>query len=116
MKIALAFVLAALASAAIAPTAQAQGCPPGSLPSVDMWGNKICKRLGDGAAVTTQAPRGQRCPLGSHPTVDNFGNQVCRAAAVGDQPQTDYYDTSKGCPIGTVPGFDEFGRKGCKRF
>lgn len=96
--------------------ALAQQCPMGSFPSVDSWGNQVCKRFGDQSTATAQVQRGQQCPNGAYPTVDNFGNQICRSFNAPNQPGTDYYDTSKGCPMGTFPTVDTYGNNVCKRF
>jgi hypothetical protein len=116
MKVVTALMLAALVStsAGLAP-AKAQQCPAGTFPTVDSWGNQVCKRLSDQSTAMVQKPPGQACPNGAHPAVDNFGNQICRSEAMGSQPQTDYYDTSKGCPAGTIPWVDTFGNHVCKR-
>ncbi|OHB26259.1 MAG: hypothetical protein A2790_20040 [Phenylobacterium sp. RIFCSPHIGHO2_01_FULL_69_31] len=96
--------------------AQAQSCPVGSYPWTDSWGNKICKRHGDGGTASVETRSGQACPVGSHPWVDNWGNKVCREQGSGSKPTTDYYDISKGCPTGTHPWTDEWGNKVCKKF
>ena len=101
--------------AGLAAPAAAQNCPIGSYPSVDSWGNNICKRTGGGGTASVQAPSGGGCPIGSYPTVDRYGNQVCRQPGSSSRPQTDYYDTSKGCPIGSYPSVDSYGNKVCKR-
>lgn len=97
--------------------AQAQQCPAGSYPSVDSFGNQVCKRFSDQSTATAQVPRGQTCPMGSFPTVDSYGNQICRSqGAAPSQPHTDYYDTSRGCPAGTFQTVDAYGDPVCKRF
>jgi hypothetical protein len=88
----------------------------GSYPWTDSWGNKTCKRYGDGGTATVETRPGQSCPTGSFPTVDSWGNKVCREQGAGARPATDYYDTSKGCPTGTHPWADAWGNKVCKRF
>lgn len=90
--------------------------PAGAYPSVDSWGNKICKRSSDGGAATTEVPRNQTCPNGAYPTVDSYGNKICRSSGSGGRSGTDYYDTSKGCPAGTYPSVDSYGNKVCKKF
>lgn len=109
------FLSAALASVLSVAPAQAQQCPIGSYPWVDSWGNKICKRHGDGSTARAEAPKGQACPTGSTPWTDVWGNKICRSQKAGKEPQTDYYDTSKGCPIGTHEWVDERGNKVCKK-
>jgi|SRR5271157_6000962 len=89
-------------------SAFAQQCPIGSFPSVDSWGNQICKTFG-GATETIQGSL-DTCPIGFHPWVDSWGNQVCQSFDSG----TNAYDTSKGCPIGTTPWVDEWGNPICK--
>ncbi|MFC3068706.1 hypothetical protein [Phenylobacterium soli] len=116
MKIAAALALSALFAVGAALPAQAQQCPVGSYPSVDTWGNQVCKRFGDNSTATAQTPRGQQCPTGAHPAVDKWGNQICRTFDSPGQPRTDYYDTSKGCPAGTHEWVDQWGNKVCKPF
>lgn len=117
MRIATGLALAAAVAlmGGVAP-AQAQSCPVGSYPWTDSWGNKICKRHGDGGTATVETRPGQTCPTGSFPTVDSWGNKVCRDQGAGGKPTTDYYDTSKGCPTGTHPWTDSWGNKICKKF
>jgi hypothetical protein len=117
MKIAAVLLTSALvaATAGLSP-AQAQQCPVGSYPSVDSWGNQVCKRFSDQSTATVQAPRGQACPTGSNQAVDTWGNPVCRSFESPNQPRTDYYDTSKGCPAGTHEWVDNWGNKVCKSF
>jgi hypothetical protein len=115
MKIAATLILSALIATTAAP-ALAQQCPTGSFPAVDAWGNKICQRVEDGSAATTEVPRGQACPTGAYPWTDNWGNKICRTFDSPNQPRTDYYDTSKGCPTGTHDWVDEWGNKVCKPF
>ena len=109
---------AALGLSAVAGSspAQAQQCPAGGYPSVDNWGNQVCKRFSDQSTATTRVPHSQACPNGSAPAVDNWGNQVCRSFADPNRPRTDYYDTSHGCPTGTYPSVDTYGNQVCKRF
>lgn len=117
MKPAAAILSAAVLSLlTVGSPAVAQDCPIGSYPWVDNWGNKICKRHGDGSTATIETPRAQTCPTGSYPWVDNWGNKVCRTHDTPNQPRADYYDTSKGCPVGTLPGVDQWGNKTCKKF
>jgi hypothetical protein len=104
-----------VAALALGTPAYAGQCPAGSYPSVDNWGNQICKRFSDQSTATAQVPRDQQCPNGAYPTMDNFGNQVCRSFGASNQPRTDYYDTSHGCPIGTIPWVDMYGNNVCKR-
>jgi hypothetical protein len=117
MKVSAVLVLAALAPAAGGPSrAQPQPpCPVGAVPSVDSWGNRICRRA-DGSTATAQAPNGQTCPIGAVPTVDAWGTRICRSEASGAQPRTDSYDTRKGCPTGSIPSVDSWGAKVCKPF
>jgi len=115
MKVVTVTVAAALASV-VGPAAWAQQCPNGSYPTVDSFGNNICKSISDGRPQTTQVPHGQQCPNGAYPTVDKFGNNICRSMSTPNQPRTDYYDTSKGCPVGMIPSVDSFGNNVCKRF
>jgi hypothetical protein len=117
MRIAAALILSALISAtAGVPAAQAQQCPAGTYPSVDTWGNQVCKRFSDNSAAAVQTPHNQACPNGAYPTVDKWGTQVCRTFDTPNQPRTDYYDTSKGCPVGSLPSMDSWGNKVCKPF
>ena len=109
-------VSALIAATAGLTPAQAQQCPMGSYPSVDSWGNQICRRVSDQSAATAQVPRGQTCPNGAYPTVDGYGNQICRSFNTPNQPRTDYYDTSRGCPMGSYPSVDSYGNNVCKRF
>jgi hypothetical protein len=100
------------AAALLAPSRpSAASCPTGSFPWTDNWGNKICKRFGDGSTATIQSITGG-CPTGSYPWVDNWGNHICQAFG-NDQR---YYDTSRGCPTGSYPWVDEWGNKTCKSF
>jgi hypothetical protein len=115
MKTAAALILSALVAASALP-AYAQSCPTGSYPSIDSFGNQICKRFGDGSTASAKVPRGQTCPTGAYPTVDNYGNQICRSFDSPNKPRTDYYDTSKGCPTGTHQSVDSYGNQVCKRF
>jgi hypothetical protein len=57
--------------------------------SVDKWGNKICKRFGDGSTATVQTSTPDGCPIGSYRTFDNWGNRICQSFG-GDQRS---YDT-----------------------
>ncbi len=111
MKVAAVFAALALATIGSS-AAQAQSCPIGSYPSVDNFGNRICKRSSDGSAASTEVPRGQTCPIGAYPTVDSYGNKVCRSSNGGG----DSYDTSKGCPTGSYRSVDSYGNKVCKPF
>jgi hypothetical protein len=85
-------------------------CPIGSFPSVDNWGNQICKTFNN--STSTIQGSLDNCPVGSHPFVDNWGNRICQTFGSG----TRYYDTSGGCPIGTFPGVDSWGNQTCKSF
>jgi hypothetical protein len=91
--------------------ALAMGCPMGSFPWVDNWGNAICKRFSDGSAAVTQTAPGSSCPTGSFPSVDSWGNSMCKSFNGG----TNYYDTSRGCPIGTMPWTDSWGNPVCRQ-
>lgn len=93
------------------PSAAWAACPLGTFPSLDNFGNQICKRFDTGATDSVRVPAGQ-CPNGSHKAVDEYGNHICESYT-GDRQR--YYDTSKGCPNGFIPFPDEFGRMGCKR-
>jgi hypothetical protein len=63
-------------------------------PSLDNWGNQICKTLDTGQTTTIQGSV-ENCPIGTHPWVDAWGNKMCQSFNGGAQ----YYDTSGGCPI-----------------
>jgi hypothetical protein len=108
-----AVILAALVASACG-SAQAQQCPAGAFPTVDNWGNKVCRRFSDQSTATTEVPRNQTCPNGAYPTVDGYGNRICRSFETPNQPRTDYYDTSKGCPAGMFPTVDGYGNRVCK--
>ena len=86
-------------------------CPIGSFPSVDNFGNQICKGFGSGDTRTLQGTTNQ-CPPGTHFDVDTYGNKVCKSFSNGQE----FHDTSKGCPIGSFPSVDKYGNKVCKRF
>lgn len=116
MKVAAILILAALGSGASNVAHAQQQCPAGSFPWVDTWGNHICRRYSGQSTATAEAPQGQACPTGSYPWTDDRGNKICRSYQTGNQPQTDYYDTSKGCPIGTYEWTDNWGNKVCKRY
>ena len=91
--------------------AWAAACPIGSLPSVDNFGNQICKSINTGA---TDSMKGSvdRCPLGTQPDFDAFGTRVCKKFDTGEK----FYDTSRGCPMGTLPAVDMYGKKVCQKF
>jgi hypothetical protein len=93
-------------------TALAIDCPVGSHPWVDSWGNQICKRFDDGSTSRAQGSL-DNCPIGTHPWVDSWGNRICQSY---QQPEQQFYDTSKGCPVGTFPSVDNWGNSVCKRF
>lgn len=116
MKIRRTIVLAAFVAIVGASPALSQSCPTGSYPWTDSWGNKICKRHGDGGTASVETRPGQTCPAGSAPWVDSWGNKICREQGASGKPPTDYYDTSKGCPTGTHPWTDSWGNKICKKF
>ena len=103
MKMLIALLLTLQASTAFA-------CPIGSFPSVNSWGNQICKTFGEGSTSTIQGGLAN-CPVGSHPGVDSWGNQVCQSFGGGS-----YYDTSRGCPTGSYPSVDSWGNQTCKFF
>jgi hypothetical protein len=90
-------------------------CPIGSFPSVDQWGNQVCRPAMGGPPTVTQGTL-DNCPIGSHAWVDQWGNRICKTFATPQQPSTQYYDTSRGCPIGTYQWVDNWGNKTCKRF
>jgi len=92
-------------------SAFAQQCPVGSYPSVDNWGNLICKSFDTGRSTTIEGSL-DRCPTGTYASVDEWGNRICK----GFKGTQRYYDTSKGCPIGTYPSVDNWGNQVCKRF
>jgi hypothetical protein len=58
--------------------ASAHACPIGSFPSLDNWGNQICKTLDTGQTTTIQGSV-DNCPIGTHPWVDNWGNKICQS-------------------------------------
>jgi hypothetical protein len=91
--------------------ANAHACPIGSFPSVDSWGNQICKTLDTGQTTTIQGSV-ENCPIGTHPWVDNWGNKICQSFTGGAQ----YHDTSGGCPIGAYQWVDNWGNKVCRQF
>jgi hypothetical protein len=93
-------------------------CPIGSYPWQDAWGNPTCKRHDDGGTSTIQGNRGNAggCPIGSYPWVDSWGNKICQTHQAPNQPQQQYYDTSRGCPVGTYAWRDNWGNPTCKRF
>jgi hypothetical protein len=78
-------------------------------PSLDNWGNQICKTLDTGQTTTIQGSV-ENCPIGTHPWVDAWGNKMCQSFNGGAQ----YYDTSGGCPIGTYQWVDNWGNKICR--
>lgn len=85
-------------------------CPPGLMPWIDKWGNKICQNTaGRTASIETN---GGGCPIGTHSWVDRWGNPVCQQIDGSQQ----FHDTSKGCPIGTYSWPDTWGNPGCKSF
>ena len=102
------FILAAIFIIGVG--VEANACPIGSFPSVDNWGNQICKSFG-GQTTTIQGSV-ENCPIGSHPWVDSWGNRTCQSFDSGSQ----YYDTSGGCPIGTHPWVDNWGNQVCQGF
>lgn len=104
MRYTIAFLIAVQASNTFA------DCPIGSFPSVDSWGNQICKTFG-GSTSSIQGGL-DNCPVGSYPFVDNLGNRVCQTFNSG----TRYYDTTAGCPIGSHPWVDNWGNQVCKSF
>jgi hypothetical protein len=91
--------------------ANAGACPIGSFPSVDNWGNQICKTLDTGQTTTIQGSV-ENCPVGTHPWVDTWGNKICQSFTGGSQ----YYDASGGCPIGMYQWVDNWGNKICRSF
>ena len=93
---------------ALLPIAASAGCPIGSFPWTDLWGNQICKRFGDGSTATIEGGL-DNCPVGTQPWTDMWGNRPCRSFSGGGQ----YYDTSQGCPIGTVRWTDTWGNHRC---
>ena len=56
------------------------GCPTGSYPFVDNWGNNICRSFDDGGTRSIEGSL-SRCPTGTHPWVDSWGNQICQSLA-----------------------------------
>ena len=103
--------LFAAALFALLPSVASAGCPIGSFPWTDSWGNPICKRFGDGSTATIEGGL-DNCPVGTQPWTDMWGNRTCRSLSGGGQ----YYDTSQSCPIGTVRWTDMWGNRVCKRF
>ena len=89
----------------------AHACPIGSFPSVDNWGNQICKTLDTGQTTTIQGSV-ENYPIGTYPWVDTWGNKVCQVFTGGAQ----YHDTSSGCPVGTYQWVDGWGNKVCRQF
>ncbi len=89
----------------------AQQCPIGSYPSVDNWGNRICKSFDTGRATTIEGGL-DKCPTGTHIWVDEWGNRICKSFEGNQQ----YYDTLKGCPVGMYPWVDTWGNRVCKKF
>jgi len=87
----------------------ASGCPAGSYPWADSFGNRTCKQFGSGATTSVQGSL-SNCPAGTHPWVDGFGNSVCQSFDSGQK----LYDTSHGCPTGTHPWQDNFGNPICQ--
>lgn len=90
-------------------------CPIGSFPSIDQWGNQVCRPIGGGAPNAAQGTL-DNCPIGSFPSIDTYGNRVCKTFSSPQQPSREYYDTSQGCPIGTFTSIDNFGNSVCKGF
>jgi hypothetical protein len=86
-------------------------CPVGTYPSVDSWGNRICKSF-DGGGTRSIEGNLNNCPVGTHPGIDSWGNRMCQSS---DSPQK-FNDTSKGCPLGTYPWVDSSGNSVCKSF
>jgi hypothetical protein len=64
---------------AIGIVVNANACPVGSFPSVDNWGNQICKTFDFGQTTTIQGSI-ENCPVGKHPWTDNWGNKIARAS------------------------------------
>ena len=85
-------------------------CPTGSFPTVDNWGNAICRRIGTGTTATAQPNPATGCPNGSFPSVDGMENNVCKSFNAGPT----YYDTSHGCPNGMAPSIDKWGNNTCR--
>src|SRR5438094_1658079 len=102
----MAMVVAVVAGCLLSRPAHA-GCPIGSHPWVDSWGNSICQRF-DGTTATVEGSLDD-CPVGTHPWVDSWGNRVCQSFDGGSR----LYDTSHGCPIGTHPWIDSWGNSIC---
>jgi hypothetical protein len=93
-------------------TAFAQMCPPGQIPGMDMYGNRVCQNVNGGGIASIFGNSGNNgCPNGTVPAVDGYGNRVCQNPANGQR----FYDTSHGCPNGTIPWTDPYGRPVCKR-
>jgi hypothetical protein len=91
--------------------ALAADCQTGSYPSLDTWGNKICKRFEDNSISSVQASP-DSCPMGTQPWMDQWGNRVCQSYS---EPAQQLYDTSAGCPAGTLSAMDNWGNQVCKR-
>ena len=87
------------------------GCPAGSYPSVDKWGNSICKSWSSGETNSIQGSI-ENCPPGTYRSIDGWGNPVCKSWEGNKQ----YHDTSKGCPAGTYPWTDTWGNSICKKY
>ena len=86
------------------------GCPSGTYPMIDQWGQNVCKRMDAG---TTSPPAGSfECPPGTAPTVDSWGNRACRALGRGG---SGVYDPSRGCPAGFYEWVDRWGNATCRR-
>lgn len=107
-----AWVAAVMAVTMLATPAMA-GCPTGSYPWVDSWGNEICRAFGSGNTVTISPPAGGGCPYGTFPTRDSWGTAICKEFGRSGQS---YYDTSRGCPAGTFQTIDSWGNPACKSF